>query len=94
MCNTKVAYFLASKIAKLVPVIIPTDCLKALSILTYVEVRRSVGINPNNVFQTLRILWVMLLDGTMSTESDRKEDWNEKGMLRARDIKFQLNILF
>lgn len=50
LCNTKVAYFLASKIAKLVPVIIPTDCLKALSILTYVEVRRSVGINPNNVF--------------------------------------------
>eukprot|EP00105_Crassostrea_gigas_P043022 XP_019927170.1 PREDICTED: uncharacterized protein LOC105338725 [Crassostrea gigas] len=50
LCDTKVAYLHASKIAKLVPVIIPTDCLKALSILTDDDVRRSVGINPSNEF--------------------------------------------
>lgn len=50
LCDTKIAYLHASKIAKLVPVIIPTDCLKALNVLVDVEVRRAVGINPNNNF--------------------------------------------
>jgi hypothetical protein len=50
LCDTKLAYLHASKIAKLVPVLIPKDCWRALKILVDVEVRREVGINPHNDF--------------------------------------------
>ncbi|XP_062612697.1 uncharacterized protein LOC134274419 [Saccostrea cucullata] len=35
---------------KLVPVLIPNDCWKVLNIITNLKVRRSAGVNPNNVF--------------------------------------------
>ncbi|XP_062606599.1 uncharacterized protein LOC134268369 isoform X2 [Saccostrea cucullata] len=48
--ETKIAYIHASKVARLVPVIIPKDCWKALDIITDDEVRRTAGVNQRNEF--------------------------------------------
>ena len=50
LCDTKVAYLHASKIAKLVPVLIPKDCWKALNVLVDTEVRRVAGVHTHNDF--------------------------------------------
>jgi hypothetical protein len=50
LCETKIAYIHASKVAKLVPLLIPKDCWKAMSILTDVDVRRGADINVKNKF--------------------------------------------
>ena len=44
LCDTKVAYLHASKIAKLVPVLIPKDCWKALNVLVDTKIRRVAGV--------------------------------------------------
>ncbi|XP_061166803.1 uncharacterized protein LOC133175710 [Saccostrea echinata] len=48
--ETKIAYIHASKVARLVPVIIPKDCWKALNIITDDEVRKTAGVNQRNEF--------------------------------------------
>ena len=50
LCDTKVAYLHASKIAKLVPVLIPKDCWKALNVLVDTEVRKVAGVHTHNDF--------------------------------------------
>lgn len=50
LCETKVAYIRASKVAKLVPVLLPQDCFKALKIISDSDVRKSAGVHPSNDF--------------------------------------------
>lgn len=48
--ESKIAYIRASKLAKLVPVIIPNDCWHALSLLSRTDARQDAGVNPQNEF--------------------------------------------
>jgi hypothetical protein len=50
LCETKIAYIHASKVTKLVPLLIPQDCWQAMKILTDPEIRRGAQINENNKF--------------------------------------------
>ena len=45
LCQTKIAYIHASKVAKLVPLLIPIDCWQALEILTDLDIRRGAEIH-------------------------------------------------
>jgi hypothetical protein len=50
LCETKIAYIHASKVTKLVPLLIPKDCWQAMQILTDPEIRRGAQIYDNNKF--------------------------------------------
>lgn len=50
LCQYKIAYIRASKLAKLVPVILPEDCQKGLALISDPEVRRCAGVKPTNNF--------------------------------------------
>lgn len=50
LCENKIAYIHASKVTKLVPLLIPKDCWQAMKILTDYEVRRGAEINEDNTY--------------------------------------------
>ena len=50
LCDYKIAYIHASKVSKLVSLLIPEDCWKAMKILADPEIRRHASINEKNKF--------------------------------------------
>jgi integrase len=48
LCETKIAYIHASKVAKLVPLLIPIDCWQAMKVLTDLDIRRGAEIHVKN----------------------------------------------
>ncbi|XP_061193714.1 uncharacterized protein LOC133201942 [Saccostrea echinata] len=50
LCENKIAYIHASKVSKLVPLLIPKDCWQPMKILTDCEVRRAAQINEKNKY--------------------------------------------
>ncbi|XP_055999196.1 uncharacterized protein LOC125672892 isoform X3 [Ostrea edulis] len=50
LCEYKIAYIHASKVSKLVSLLIPEDCWKAMKILADPEIRRHADINVKNKF--------------------------------------------
>ncbi|XP_078310702.1 uncharacterized protein LOC111109026 isoform X10 [Crassostrea virginica] len=50
LCETKIAYIHASKVAKLVPLLIPKDCWQAIKVLTDPDIRGAAEIHERNLY--------------------------------------------
>lgn len=50
MSETKIAYIHASKVAKLVPLLIPKDCWQAIKVLTDPDIRGAAEIHERNLY--------------------------------------------